>query len=116
MEEDRENSDGIIMLQKLSPVMIIMSLIICFLQLGEVGVELTEQQLKKLTQEIMNLHNYSHLMCIGGWRPADLAKQTGMPNAVSFGPGIRKAIAEGTLNKEELVKAIKDMGLEYLEY
>jgi hypothetical protein len=85
-------------------------------ELGEVGVELTEQQLKKLTQEIMNLHNYSHLMCIGGWRPADLAKQTGMPNAVSFGPGIRKAIAEGALNKEELVKAIKDMGLEYLEY
>lgn len=84
-------------------------------ELGETGVELTEKQLEKLTQGIMNLHNYSHLMCIGGWRPVDLAKQMEMPTAISFGPGIKKAIAEGTMNKDELVKAIKDMGLEYLE-
>lgn len=84
-------------------------------ELGEAGVELTEKQLEILTQGIMNLHNYSHLMCIGGWRPIDLAKQMEMPTAISFGPGIKKAIAEGSMNKEELVKAIKDMGYEYLE-
>ena len=84
-------------------------------ELGEVGVELTKQQMMKLIQGIMDLHNYSHLMCIGGWRPVDLAQQAKRPNAVSFGPGIKKAIAEGALNKEELVKSIKDMGLEYLE-
>lgn len=84
-------------------------------ELGEVGVELTEQQLKKLTQGIMDLHNNSHLMCIGGWCPTELAMHTEIPTAISFGPGIKKAIAEGTLDKEELVKAIKDMGLEYLE-
>ena len=82
-------------------------------ELGETGVELTELQLKKLTEGIIDLHNYSHLMCIGGWRPVDLVKQTGMPTAISFGPGIKKAIAEGTLNKAELVKTIKNMGLEY---
>ena len=84
-------------------------------ELGEVGVELTEQQLEKVADGIMKLHNYSYLMCIGGWRPADLAKQMGRPKAISFGPGIKERIAEGSLNKEELVKAIKDMGLEYLE-
>ena len=84
-------------------------------ELGEAGVELTKQQLEKLLNGIMDMHNHSHLMCMCGWSPADLAERTKMPKAITFGPGIKKAIADGVLDKDELVSSIRAMGLEYVE-
>ena len=81
-------------------------------EIGEAGVQLTKKQVEKLIQGIMDMNNYSHLMCTGGWRPVDLAKNSPMPSTITFGPGVRQAIAEGKLDEKELVKAINAMGMD----
>ena len=37
------------------------------------------------------------------------------PTAISFGPGMQQAFAEGAIDRNELVKEIEKMGLEVLE-
>ena len=84
-------------------------------ELGEVGVELSEKQLEKLLSKIMEFHNNSHLMCNKGWKPVDLMAHAGMPSAISFGPGIKAAMEDGSIDKEELIKTIQSMGLDILD-
>ena len=56
--------------------------------------------------------NGSRLWCLRGWTPNELAAMhgnTGAPS-ISFVPGIQEAFADGTMDKNELVRKIKDLG------
>ena len=82
------------------------------IELCEVGVRLTETQHSTLMRLMMQYHNGSRLWCLRGWTPNELAAMhgnTGAPS-ISFGPGIQEAFADGTMDKNELVRKIKDLG------
>lgn len=86
-------------------------------ELEEAGVCLTDKQLEKLLELVSAFHNNSNLWGLSGWKPVELARMTlcrGMP-AISFGPGLQKAFADGTMNKEELVEGIRKLGLDVIE-
>ena len=82
-------------------------------ELAEVGVELSQRQLETLVQLLTDYHNHSHLWCLSGWTPSELARQyePSMLTAISFGPNMRKMFADGTMNEEELVKEMQKLGL-----
>ncbi len=82
------------------------------IELSEVGVRLTETQHSTLMRLMMQYHNGSRLWCLRGWTPSELAAKhgnTGAPS-ISFGPGIQEAFADGTMDKNELVRKIKELG------
>ena len=82
------------------------------IELCEVGVRLTEKQQDTLMRLMMQYHNGSRLWCLRGWTPNELAAMhgnTGAPS-ISFGPGIQEAFADGTMDKNELVRKIKELG------
>ena len=82
------------------------------IELCEVGVRLTETQHSTLMRLMMQYHNGSRLWCLRGWTPNELAAMhgnTGAPS-ISFVPGIQEAFADGTMDKNELVRKIKDLG------
>lgn len=88
-----------------------------FQELHEVGVRLTTSQTEKLVQLVMSWHNGSRWWCLCGWKPTELAalrRPSGLPS-ISFGPGLQKAFAEGTIDKNELVKMIEEKGLKVLK-
>lgn len=61
---------------------------------------------------MMQYHNGSRLWCLRGWTPNELAAMhgnTGAPS-ISFGPSIQKTFADGTMDKSELVRKIKELG------
>lgn len=86
-------------------------------ELEEVGVEMTLEKIEKLLRLTTEYHNNSRLWCLLGWKPYELAAmyRGSGPTAISFGPGMQQAFAEGALDREELVKRIKELGLEVLE-
>ena len=86
--------------------------------LSEMGVLLTEDQANYLMKSLMDYHNHLHLWCNCGWTPAEMTKRifdSGqvMPQ-IQFGPGMEKAFADGNLDREELVRKLKEMGLDVL--
>ena len=89
-------------------------------ELEEVGVQLTEKELKQLLQLLNDYHNHTHLWCIRGWAPSELHKtsmsdgQPGIPS-ITFGPGMQKAFADGTLNKNELIAMLREKGIQVIE-
>ena len=86
-------------------------------ELEEAGVCLTDKQLAKLAELVPAFHNNSRLWGMSGWKPAELARMafsSGMP-AISFGPGLQKAFADGTMNREELVEGIRRLGLDVVD-
>ena len=86
-------------------------------ELSEAGVRLTETQHSTLMRLMMQYHNGSRLWCLRGWTPNELAAMhgnTGAPS-ISFGPGIQEAFADGTMDKNELVRKIKELGWEVSE-
>lgn len=86
-------------------------------ELHEVGVRLTKTQLDRLVRHITETHNHSRLWCICGWKPSELARMrgnTGRPS-ISFGPGLQNAFANGTMDKDELVRKIQELGLKVTE-
>ena len=86
-------------------------------ELEEAGVCLTDKQLEKLLELVSAFHNNSNLWGLSGWKPVELARMTlsrEMP-AISFGPGLQEAFADGTMNKEELVEGIRKLGLDVIE-
>ena len=87
------------------------------IELCEVGVHLTETQHSTLMRLMMQYHNGSRLWCLRGWTPNELAAMhgnTGAPS-ISFGPGIQEAFADGAMDKNELVRKIKELGWEVSE-
>ena len=86
-------------------------------ELEEAGVELEEGQIETLVRLITDYHNNSRLWCLSGWKPSELAEmyKGSSPTAITFGPGMQQAFADGSLNKDELVRKIREMGLEVIE-
>lgn len=85
-------------------------------ELNEVGVELNERQLKMLISLVNDYHNNSRLWCTAGWKPSELSGlyPKGL-KAVSFGAGFQRAFSDGSIDKTELVKKIREMGIEVIE-
>lgn len=82
-------------------------------ELAEVGVELTMKQAQELARLMMEFHNNSRHWCICGWKPVELArlrKPQGKPT-ITFGPGMQGAFASGDLDREEIVRHMREMGL-----
>ena len=72
---------------------------------------------EKLLELVSAYHNNSRLWGLSGWKPVELAQMTlsrGMPT-ISFGPGLQKAFADGTMNKEELIEGIRKLGLDVID-
>lgn len=89
-------------------------------ELEEVGVELTEKQLKKLLKLVTEFHNNSRHWFLSGWKPAELTRQYarengGIPPAISFGPGMQKAFEDGSMDKEELIRMLREKGIQVVE-
>ena len=86
--------------------------------LEEMGVLLTEEQADFLVQSLMDYHNHLHLWCNCGWTPAEMAQRLFASGQVlpqiRFGPGMEKAFSDGSLDREELVGRLKEMGLDVL--
>lgn len=85
-----------------------------FEDLTAMGVMLFDRnQAETLLQAIYDMCNNQHLWCNRGWTPTELSSRmrgSEMPT-VSFGPGLRKAFADGTMNKDEIVSKLHEMGL-----
>ena len=90
-----------------------------FTELDEVGVQLSEKQLKKLIEFVNEVHNNTHMWANRGWTPKELAQQymrnNAGPQAISFGPGVEKAISEGKMNREELIKIFEEKGFKVVK-
>ena len=86
-------------------------------ELEETGVEMTQEKIESLLHLTTDYHNNSRLWCLSGWKPNELAAmyRGNGPTAISFGPGLQQAFAEGAIDRDELVREIKKMGLEVLE-
>lgn len=85
--------------------------------IDEIGVRLSKKQFEKLLGLVMNAQNNSNLMCNRGWKASELAAKTyvqGTVPQITFGPGMKKAFADGSLNREELVKRLNEMGITVL--
>ena len=87
--------------------------------LTEMGVLLTEKQGDYLLQSLTDYHNHLHLWCNCGWTPEELARERfssgqAMPQ-VQFGPGMQKAFSDGSLDREELIRMMKEMGLDVID-
>ncbi len=82
-------------------------------ELNEVGVQLSAKQFGKLTELLMQFNNNSNLWCNRGWTPNELAKCTPRmaPTSVSLGPGIKQAIADGKINREDLESELTKRGI-----
>ena len=86
-------------------------------ELEEVGVEMTQEKIKSISSLTTDYHNNSHLWCLSGWKPSELAAlyHGDGPMSISFGPGMQQTFADGHLDKEDLVRGIRRMGLEVID-
>ena len=76
-----------------------------FDNLSMIGVELrSETQASALMKLIADMWNNQHIWCNRGWTPSELyarSQRSGMPT-ISFGPGMQKSFADGSINKQDL--------------
>jgi hypothetical protein len=87
-------------------------------ELNEVGVEFSKKQLEKLFQLVVKYNNNSRLWHLSGWKPIELSdfyRNKKGPAAIAFGEGYQKAFAEGLIDKEELIRKIREAGLDVIE-
>lgn len=84
-----------------------------FEELDEVGVRLTEVQLKKLLDLAMEYVNNCNHCSNNGWSPNELAKVSKVngPFHMTIGPGMQKSIEEGKIDADELRKQMIEMGI-----
>lgn len=80
------------------------------------SLEYAEEFLRLLTEFISN----SHLWVNCGYTPNELhsmyAKELStVPQTISFGSGIQKAFREGTIDKDEIIRKLKKMGVDIIE-
>ncbi len=84
-------------------------------ELEEVGVRVTENQLQRILRLLMDFHNSLNLWCLAGWSPKGLGERSEKydgPPTITFGAGLKRAFAEGSVNKEELVRRIQELGMD----
>ena len=84
-------------------------------ELCEVGVKLSEKQTDKLLNLLTELNNHSYLACNRGCPPMDAAKEMSFPHTLTLGPGIQKAMDDGSMDREELLRGLRAMGFEIQE-
>ena len=86
-------------------------------ELTEVGVLMEKSQVEELLRLITDYHNNSRLWCLSGWKPSELAQmyRGNGPTAISFGSNTQKPFADGSLDRDELVRELRKMGLEVIE-
>ena len=85
--------------------------------LQEVGVCLTEQQFKTFLQLYSDFSNSSRKWPLCGWQPVELSnlyKNFSKP-AISFGKNMQRAFEDGTLNKDELIEEIRQLGIDVID-
>lgn len=77
----------------------------------------SEKQAEKFFSLLRDFMNNSHLWRNCGYTPSELfaMQPQQMPKTVSLGPGIQKAIAEGQIDRNEIVKKFKEMGVEVVD-
>lgn len=77
----------------------------------------TENQLNRIINLLMEASNNAHMWHNFGWTPTDIRKKMGnkSPKSVSFGPGIQKSFADGTLDEDEVKKKLLEMGIDIVE-
>lgn len=78
------------------------------------GVMMTRKDAEHFIRLYMEFSNRSNRWTTCGWKPAELhiRQGSGIPSSISFGPGMQKAFADGTLDKEEVAAKLKGMGVE----
>ncbi len=86
-------------------------------EVREAGAELTDAQTETLVGLAMEYHNHRRLWSLNGWSPAEAFQRFSPsgPIAVSFGPGIRKAFGDGSMDREELTRKLREMGITVLD-
>lgn len=83
----------------------------------EVGVSIEKQELETFLRLFTDFCNNSRQWVLSGWKPVELH----VPNnseakpAISFGKNMQKSFADGSLNKEEVMEAIKKLGFDVIE-
>lgn len=77
----------------------------------------TEEQAKTFFSLLQDFINKSHLWCNCGFTPNELfaMQPQQMPKAISLGPGIQKAIKEGQIDRDEIVRKLKEMGVDVVD-
>ena len=78
------------------------------------------EQADKFVELFTDFINKSHLWCNCGYSPEKLhsiyyGHKNTMPQSVSFGSGIQQAFADETIDKDEVIKKLKEMGIEVIE-
>lgn len=83
----------------------------------EVGVRITEKQLKTFLKLFTDFTNKSRHWPLSGWKPIELhvPYNSDTKPAISFGKNMQKAFEDGTLNKEEIMQKIRKLGLDVVE-
>ena len=84
-----------------------------FDSLAEMGADITRKDMEKLVALIMDMYNHMYLWQNLGWPPEKLRKYEqplAEPPIIRFGPNIEKAIAEGKMDREELIRGIEKIG------
>ena len=77
----------------------------------------SEKQADKFFSLLQDFMNNSHLWRNCGYTPSELfaMQPQQMPKTVSLGPGIQKAITEGQIDRDEIIKKFKEMGFEVVD-
>lgn len=90
-----------------------------FEDIEEVGVLMSEDELKELINLINMTQNTTNLWCNMGWTPMELTRKMFAeghgPSAISLGAGIKKAIGEGKMDRDELIKLFEEKGFRVIE-
>ena len=80
----------------------------------------SQEQAEQLFSLVSDFINNSHLWRNCGFTPMQLhsimsrgAKQ--QPTAISLGPGIHKAVQDGDIDKDDLIRRLKEMGVDVLD-
>ncbi|MBE6872679.1 MAG: hypothetical protein E7493_02020 [Ruminococcus albus] len=77
----------------------------------------SEKQAESFFHLLQDFMNNSHLWSNCGFTPIELfaMQPQQMPKAISLGPGIQKAIREGQIDRDEIIRKLKEMGVDVVD-
>lgn len=76
-----------------------------------------EELFNKFIELMQEFINNSHLWVNRGYTPEQLFKEqkASLPPTISFGENMKKAFAEGKMNKQEIIDQLNDMGITVID-
>lgn len=84
-------------------------------RLRSLGIRFGTKNVEQFIQLYSDFHNHARMQCNRGYTPQELFEmlppERRVPKSISFGPNIRKSIANGTMDAEELMNDILTMDL-----